>query len=123
MKTRNLLSTAVVGVALVASQMATSSAAPQQLHCVLASGQAAQNQPLVVVFDDDAKTLQVQSGSQTYSFTGVSISNVAISGSAGAVSLGIDRSSLGMVWQQYAPENATIEYGSCQKSAALTADH
>ncbi len=91
---------------------------------MLASSQtAAQNQPIVVVFDDDAKTLQAQSGTQTYSFTDVSISNVAISGSAGAVSLGIDRSSLGMVWQQYSAEKATIEYGQCQKGAVPTADH
>jgi len=110
--------------AAVAAQIGVSSAAPQQLRCVLASSQtAAQNQPIVVVFDDDAKTLQAQSGSQTYSFTDVSISNVAISGSAGDISLGIDRSSLGMVWQQYAPEKTTVEYGKCQNSAASTASH
>jgi len=97
-------------------------AAPQELRCVLASSQTpAQNPPIVVVFDDNAKTLQAQSGSQSYNFTDVSISNVAISGSAGAVSLGIDRSSLGMVWQQYTPGKATIAFGKCQSGAASTA--
>jgi hypothetical protein len=123
MKSRKLPSIAAV-VALVISQTGISSAAPQQLHCTLASSQpGVQNQVIVVVFDDDAKTLQTQSGSQTYRFTDVSISNVAISGSAGAVSLGIDRSSLGMVWQQYAPETPAITYGKCQNSPASTADH
>jgi len=122
MKTRGFRSTIAV-FALVVAQTGISSAAPQQLSCVLASSQAAaQKQPIVVVYDDDAKTLQAQSGTQTYHFSDVSISNVAISGSAGAVSLGIDRSSLGMVWQQYTAEKTTIEYGHCQKTAVST-DH
>ena len=123
MKRLRLRSTVVVA-ALVAAQIGISSAAPQQLRCALASSQtAAQNQPIVVVFDDAAKTLQAQSGTQSYNFTDVSISNVAISGNAGTVSLGIDRSSLGIVWQQYAAEKTTIEYGQCQNSAAPSADH
>src|SRR5579864_7970782 len=121
MKRLRLRSTVVVA-ALVAAQIGISSAAPQQLRCALASSQtAAQNQPIVVVFDDAAKTLQAQSGTQFYNFTDVSISNVAISGNAGTVSLGIDRSSLGIVWQQYAAEKTTIEYGQCQNSAAPSA--
>jgi hypothetical protein len=117
------LSMVTIGVAM-AVQIGISSAAPQQLNCVLASGlPAAQNQPIVVVFDDNANTLRAQSGARTYSFTDVSISNVAISGSVGAISLGIDRSSLGMVWQQYAPEQATIEFGKCQEGTNSTADH
>lgn len=104
--------------------MGIPSAAAQELRCVLAGGQtAAQKPPIVVVFDDDAKTLQAQSGTQTYSFANVFISNVAISGNSGAVSVGIDRSSLGMVWQQYAAEKATIAYGQCQKGADPAAYH
>jgi len=122
MKTRGFRSTIAV-FALVVAQTGISSAAPQQLSCVLASSQAAaQKQPIVVVYDDNAKTLQAQSGTQTYHFSDVSISNVAISGNAGAVSLGIDRSSLGMVWQQYTAEKTTIEYGQCRKAAGST-DH
>jgi hypothetical protein len=118
MKMRGLRTTVAV-VGLMAAQMAIAAAAPQQLRCVLARSEAsAQNQPTIVVFDEDAKTLQAQSGTQTYTFGDISISNVAISGSVGAVSLGIDRSSLGMVWQQYSAGKATIQYGQCQKSAA-----
>jgi hypothetical protein len=123
MKRRRILSMVTIGVAM-AAQIGISSAAPQQLNCVLASGlPAGQNEPIVVVFDDNANTLRAQSGTQTYTFTDVSISNVAISGSAGAVSLGIDRSSLGMVWQQYAPEQATIGFGKCQEGANSATDH
>ncbi len=99
--------------------MGIATAAPQQLHCILTrSDGAAQNQPIIVVFDEEAKTLRAQSGTETYSFSDISISNVAISGSVGAVSLGIDRSSLGMVWQQYSAEKPTIQYGQCQRSAS-----
>ena len=121
---RRRLQLMVTFAAALAAQTAGSSAAPQQLSCLLATSQTAvQNVPIVVVFDDAAKTLEAKSGTQTYSFTDVSISNVAISGSAGDVSLGIDRSSLGMVWQQYTPEKTTIEYGKCQIGAASTAEH
>jgi hypothetical protein len=96
------------------------SAASQQFNCVLtdngAQGSSA-SQPVVVVFDEDAKTLQAQTASQNYSFGNVSISNVSISGDIGAVSLGIDRSSLGMVWQQYGADKVVTEYGQCQQSA------
>jgi hypothetical protein len=89
----------------------------------LYAGEQRHDDPEVVVFDDEAKTLQAQSGPKTYRFSDVSISNVAISGDAGAVSVGIDRSSLGMVWQRYTSEKPTIEYGQCQKTAASAAGH
>jgi hypothetical protein len=121
MKVRLLQLTAII--TLFSAQLGISAAAPQQLHCVLTPSQTVtQNQSIVVVFDDHAKTLQAQSGTQTYNFSDVSISNVAISGNAGVVSLGIDRSSLGMVWQQYTAEKPTIDYGQCQKNQA-SMDH
>lgn len=73
-----------------------------------------QNQPITVTFDDNAKTLQAEESGQNFSFGNVSISNVAISGDAGAVSLGIDRSSLGMVWQRYQPDQVITEFGQCR---------
>ncbi len=92
-------------------------ASPQQLSCVLINvgGQPpSQSQPITIIFDDNVKTLQAQEGEQNYSFGNVSISNVAISGDVGAVSLGIDRSSLGMVWQQYQPDKVITNFGQCQ---------
>jgi hypothetical protein len=91
-------------------------AAPQQLACVLtdtADRLAAENRPIVVTFDEDKKTLQAQAGGQAYSFSQVSISTVSISGQSGNISLGIDRSSLGIVWQQYGPDQPVIEFGHC----------
>ena len=96
---------------------ANAAAAPQQLDCALNSTRAAaaaQTSTIVVRFDQDAKTLQAQTASQIYSFGNVSISTVAISGSVGTVSLGIDRSSFGLVWQQYAPDKAMIMFGQCR---------
>jgi len=95
------------------------SAAPQELRCVLADTAAhpgSENRPLTVVFDDAAATLNAEENNHSYSFGRVSISNVAINGQTDSVSLGIDRSSLGIVWQQYGTDNVVTEYGRCRRS-------
>lgn len=108
-----LAAAASVGIAAVLGSTAGASAAPQQLNCALASGAQQQSQPIVVVFDEDAKTLTAQEGTQSYSFSSVSITNVSMSGQVDSVSLGIDRSSLGIVWQQYGADKAVTAYGQC----------
>ena len=97
------------------------SAAAQQLDCVLtdtAEKLGSENRAIVVVFDESAKTLKAQDGSQNYSFSNVSISNIAISGHVDSVSVGIDRSSLGIVWQQYAANKVITEFGHCRRAEA-----
>lgn len=97
------------------------SAAAQQLDCVLtdtAEQLGSENRTIVVVFDESAKTLKAQDGSQNYSFSNVSISNIAISGDVNSVSVGIDRSSLGIVWQHYATDKVVTEFGHCRQSEA-----
>lgn len=99
---------------------ACSSAAPQQFACALAGAAdapAARDQPLTVTFDDNAKTLQAREGDRNYVFADVSISNVAISGDVDAISIGIDRSSLGIVWQHYASDQVVTEYGQCRPNS------
>ncbi len=90
---------------------------PQQLNCVLTDTEAkpaSESRPIVVVFDEGAKTLSAKDGNHSYSFTTISISNVALNGTTDSISLGIDRSSLGIVWQQYAAGKVTTEFGHCQ---------
>ena len=96
---------------------APASAAPQRLDCVLTDKEASpasESRPVVVVFDEDAKTVTAEAGGQTYSLEKVSISNVSINGAAESISLGIDRSSFGIVWQQYGTDKASTEYGQCR---------
>ena len=115
---------AAIIVAAILAWTAASSAAPQQLNCTLTdtAGQlASATRPIVVSFDADAKTLKAQDGNQSYNFANVSISNVAISGDTGNASVGIDRSSLGVVWQQYGAGKASIQFGQCQPSASSAA--
>lgn len=110
----------VIGGSALAAVLASvldACAAQQRLECVLtdsAAGLAAENRPIVVTFDEDRKALQALVGSQSYSFSKVSISTVSISGQSGDLSLGIDRSSLGVVWQQYGPGQPVIEFGRCR---------
>ena len=112
---------AVIGGSTVAAAVLASAldapAAQQRLECVLTDTAAqlgAENRPIVVTFDEDRKALQALVGSQSYSFSQVSISTVSISGQSGDVSLGIDRSSFGVVWQQYGPGQPVIEFGRCR---------
>jgi hypothetical protein len=97
------------------------SAAAQQFDCVLtdtAEQLASENRTIVVVFDESVKTLKAHDGNQSYSFNNVSISNIAISGDVANVSVGIDRSSGGVVWQQYATNKVVTEFGHCRQSEA-----
>lgn len=96
---------------------AAASAAPQRLDCVLMdkdASPASENRPVVIVFDEDAKTVTAEAEGQTYSLEKVSISNISINGAADSVSLGIDRSSFGIVWQQYGADKVSTEYGRCR---------
>ena len=91
-------------------------AAPQQLDCVLTDTKAkpgSEHRPVAVIFDEDAKTLTAKAGDQGHSFTKVTVTYVAISGQGDNVSIGVDRSALGIVWQQYAAGKVTTEFGHC----------
>jgi hypothetical protein len=98
-------------------------AAPQQLNCILTDTEAqpgSESRPITVVFDEDAKTLTAKDGDHTYSFSTISISNVSINGLGDTITLGVDRSSFGIVWQRYGGEadKATTEFGHCQPAVA-----
>ena len=120
---RNSLTMAAASVGVFYFSFALMSgafAALQRFDCVLtdtAEQLASENRTIVVMVDESAKSLQVQDGSQSYSFDDVSISNIAVSGHVDSVSLGMDRSSLGIVWQQYAAK-VVSEFGRCRQVAA-----
>jgi hypothetical protein len=120
-KRRRLAMTGGAAVAAILASALGASAAQQRLECVLtdtASRLGAENRSIVVTFDEDRNGLQALVGSQSYSFSQVSISTVSISGQIGDVSLGIDRSSLGIVWQQYEPGEPVVEFGRCQAAGS-----
>ncbi len=114
----------IVGALMtVLAWTAAASAAPQQLDCTLTDTEAkpgSESRPIVVIFDEDEKTLTAEESGRSYSFTKVSISNVSINGQDDSVSLGIDRSSFGFVWQQYGADKVRTEYGQCHPVRAPT---
>ena len=105
--------------AVVASTVAWSadaSAAPRRLDCILTDAPTkpqSENRPVVVVFDEDAGSLTAEESNHIHRFGKVSISSATINGQTDAVSVGIDRSSLGIVWQQYDAGKVRTEYGLC----------
>ncbi len=91
-------------------------AAPQQFNCVLTDAKAkpgSESRPVGVIFDEDAKTLTAKRDDRSYSFAKVTMTYIAISGQTEDASVGIDRSALGIVWQQYAAGKVTTEFGHC----------
>jgi len=113
----------VFGLLTASVWTADASTGPQQLDCVLTDTEArpgSENRPIVVVFDEDTKTLTAKDGDHSYNFSKVSISNVSINGQADSISLGIDRSSLGIVWQEYGADKVRTEYGRCHLASAPT---
>ena len=117
LRIRNIHAAMIGGaLAMVLVWTTAAFAVPQRLDCVLTDKEASpasENRPIVVVFDEDAKTLTAKDGANSYSFSKVSISNVSINGAVDSVSLGIDRSSFGIVWQQYGTDKVSTEYGQC----------
>ncbi|MGA8615913.1 MAG: hypothetical protein WB760_30360 [Xanthobacteraceae bacterium] len=115
----------VTALIAITAWTAGASAQSQQLNCTLtdtADQLGSENRPIIITFDQDAKALKAQDGSKSYSFGDVWISNIAISGNSDGISLGIDRSSQGIVWQQYGAGKPVIEFGECRQSAAPAAD-
>ena len=125
MKTQVRSPTAIVASALTIAfaWSVGASATPQQLDCVLTDTEAkpgSESRPIVIVFDEDAKALTAKEGDHSYSFSKVSISSVSINGLDDSVILGIDRSSMGIVWQQYETDQVRTEYGKCHPVRAPT---
>ena len=120
LRMRNIRAAMIGGaLGMVLVWTAAASAAPQQFDCVLTDTDGkpgSENRPIVVLFDVDAKTVTAKDGANSYSFSKVSISNVSIDGAADSVSLGIDRSSFGIVWQQYGTDKVSTEYGQCHSA-------
>jgi hypothetical protein len=115
------LSAAIVVTALLVASAWTSEtfATLQQLNCVLTdigTQPESEKRAVIIVFDEGVKTLKAEASGQGYSFSNISISNVSINGEADSVSVGIDRSSLGIVWQQYGADKVVTEYGQCRRN-------
>ncbi len=108
----------IVNTLLTASAWtAAASAEPQQFDCILTDTEAhpgSEHRLIVVIFDTDARTLTAKDDDRSYSFSKVAISNVTINGLDDNVTLGIDLSSLGIVWQQYGTDQVSTEYGRCR---------
>lgn len=110
----------LVGLTILCGWSTSPSAAPQQLDCVLTDTEykiGSENKGVIINFDEEKRVLMARQNDNNYTFGSASISNVSISGRADNISVGIDRSSLGIVWQEYATDNVRTEYGHCRPTA------
>jgi hypothetical protein len=79
-----------------------------------------ESRPIIVTFDDATNVLEAEEGGRTHTLHNVSVSSISISGNADDVSLGIDRSSRGIVFQDYRATGkaVAIEFGRCQPATS-----
>lgn len=96
-------------------------AAPERFSCVVAAA-AGQSGPETISIDIDAtaRTAWVSTAAGAYAFQRLAVSSVAISGIAGAVSFGVDRSTRRLVWQRYDDDKPDIRYGQCRSAVAAS---
>lgn len=114
---------AALALTILLSSVDPGSAAPLQLNCSLSDPTTQpENRQIAIIVDPEANALTAKDRNQSYRFGNVSISNVAISGEVGNISVGIDRSSLGIVWQQYDDGKAATQFGNCQLQSPVAAE-
>jgi hypothetical protein len=115
-----------LAMALVLLWSADANAAPGRLDCAMAKLETktgsnfdveAENRSIIVVFDEDAKTLSVYQDGGKQPLAHVTITPIAMSGYVDDLSLGIDRSSWDVVLQTYKPGSKSTEFGACSLSA------
>jgi len=104
------------GLAVVGTARAV--AASERFACGLAAAAGQGDaETITISFDEAARTATLTTAAGAYAFRNLAVSSVAVSGSAGAVSFGIDRSTLHLVWQRYDDNKTVIRYGACRRAA------
>jgi hypothetical protein len=110
-----------LGLAFSAIVGRVASAAAQRLDCTLTDRNAqtgVEHRALIIVFDEDAATMQWQEGKRIRDLTDVSISTTSMSGGERAMTIGISRSSWRIVLQTYQKNAVRTEFGVCAVSPA-----
>ena len=104
---------------------ASAIAAPKRLDCNLTnvetrvgqkSDSAIESRPIIIAFDKEAKTLSVYQDGSARALNNVTISEISMNGSVDEISLGIDPSSLNIVFQTYGINSVRAEFGACSQS-------
>ncbi|HLN10617.1 MAG TPA: hypothetical protein VK281_16890 [Xanthobacteraceae bacterium] len=105
---------------LVPAWAGRATAAQQRLECVLTDADAQRGggrRPITIAFDEDTKTITLDENGQARPLRNVAISNTSMSSHADDVSVGVDRSSLRVVFQTYGQGSVANEYGQCKPAA------
>ena len=115
----------VLGAALLLPSV-VAVAAPKRLDCSLTRIETRtgpnlevgrENRPIIVVFDDEAKSLAMYQDGGKWGLGHVTITQISMNGYVDEISLGIDLSTWSIVLQTYKPEAMTAEFGACGQSA------
>ena len=114
-------------IALLLLSPAAAIAAPQRLDCTLTvletkagskQDVGVEKRSITVVFDDLAKTITVTQDGNARVLNHVTMTQMTMNGYVDDMSVGIDVSSLKIVFQTYMPEpdSMRVEYGACSSS-------
>jgi hypothetical protein len=117
-----LVGTLCAFVALILLSPGGAIAAPTALDCTLTelvanTGREAENRSITVVLDEEARSLTVYQDGSAQVLSHITLTQSTMNGYVKGMSLGIDRSSLSVVFQIYKPNSTSTEFGSCTVSA------
>lgn len=110
-------------VATAWSSSLPASAAPVRLQCALTySGADGKDmtRAIALAFDSEANTISVDDGTKHWDLGHVKISTISVNGYTADISVGIERSSLAIVFQTYSQTNSVAEFGICKQLGAPT---
>ncbi|MGA2125986.1 MAG: hypothetical protein ABSG76_07525 [Xanthobacteraceae bacterium] len=102
--------------AMASAWISPAGAAPQRLDCVLTdtdTQRGGEKRAIAIAFDEASRTITLNENDQARPLRDVAISNSSMSGGVDDVSVGVDRSSLRVVYQVYRPESVVNEFGRC----------
>jgi len=110
------LAALLCGFSLAVAGTGAAATASEEFVCVMTAS-AGQSDPetISISLDAAARTAKVATAAGTYAFQQLAVSSIAVSGIAGVVSFGLDRSTSRVVWQRYDDNKPVIRYGECRK--------
>jgi hypothetical protein len=105
---------------MIPAWVALALAAPQRLDCVLTdtdTQRGGEKRAIAIEFDEANKTITLDENGRARPLRDVAISNSSMSGGVDGISIGVDRSSLRVVFQAYGAESVANEFGRCTAAA------
>jgi len=106
-----------IGLAMMVPGIDLARGAPQRLDCVLTdtdTQRGGEKRAIAIEFDEVVRTITLDENGRARPLRDIAISTSSMSGQADDFIVGVDRSSLRVVYQVYGAESVANEFGRCR---------